>query len=632
MSQQSQHRPACGPTVSLSAANSRPVRRPVARSIDVNDRSGHGPIGRTFAAILLVALSTAGLIACERKAPLTAPAQSAQSTAAATDTAWQPFVDSFIEDYFKAQPGFAVQAGRHEFDGQLPDWSKAGIEKEIARLHGWRDKAVAFEDSSLTPEQRFQREYLLNAIDIDLFWQERAAFPFKNPAWYIGQIDPQVYLGREYAPLEKRMAAYIGYARAIPQVAANVRANLRTPLPKSFVERGIAGFGGFAEFYRNDVPKVFAAVQDAELQKQFEEANAAAAKAMGELKTWFESQQKTATDDFALGEALFAEMLRQTERVEVPVADLAAAGRADLERNLAALKEACAKFAPKAPVRACIDKMEAHKPKGGTVVRAREQLKELKAFLVEKQIVTIPGTEEARVEESPPYNRANFAYINIPGPYESGLPSTYFVAPPDPSWSAKEQASYIPGDARLLSTSAHEVWPGHFLQFLHSNRNASKLQSLWVGYAFAEGWAHYTEEMMWEEGLGNGDPEQHIGQLVSALLRDVRFLSAIGLHAQGMTLEESEKLFRESAFADPGTARQQSTRGTYDPAYLNYTLGKLLIRKLRADWTAKQSGQSADSPEARKHWRAFHDQFLSYGGPPIPLVRKQMLGDAAGAL
>jgi uncharacterized protein (DUF885 family) len=174
----------------------------------------------------------------------------------------------------------------------------------------------------------------------------------------------------------------------------------------------------------------------------------------------------------------------------------------------------------------------------------------------------------------------------------------------------------------------HEVWPGHFLQFLHANRNPSKIAALWGGYAYAEGWAHYAEEMMWEEGLGNGDPGQHVGQLANALLRDVRFLSAIGLHTQEMTVQQSEKMFRDKAFTDPGTARQQAARGTYDPEYLKYTLGKLMIRKLRSDWIEKQAGggDAAGRVDSRQYWQGFHDKFLSYGGPPIPLVRKEMLG------
>jgi uncharacterized protein (DUF885 family) len=262
--------------------------------------------------------------------------------------------------------------------------------------------------------------------------------------------------------------------------------------------------------------------------------------------------------------------------------------------------------------------MNAHKAPGSPVQAATRQLDTLEAFVRAKNLVSVPGSERALVREAPPYQRFNFAYIDIPGPYEKNLPSIYYIAPPDPTWPKAEQEAYVPGAADLLFTSVHEVWPGHFLNFLHSNRAKSKFGQIFVGYAFAEGWAHYAEEMMWEAGLGNGDPETHIGQLMNALLRNARYLSAIGMHTKGMTLAESERLFREQAYQDPANARQQAARGAYDPAYLNYTLGKLMIRKLREDWTRTRGGREA--------WHDFHDQFLSYGGPPIPLVRRAMVG------
>ncbi|MGZ8345170.1 MAG: DUF885 family protein, partial [Allosphingosinicella sp.] len=230
----------------------------------------------------------------------------------------------------------------------------------------------------------------------------------------------------------------------------------------------------------------------------------------------------------------------------------------------------------------------------------------------------------AQVEESPPYNRQNFAYIDIPGPYERGLPSVYYIAPPDPSWPAEVQAGFVQGEAALLFTSVHEVWPGHFLNFLHSNRSPFTFGRVFVGYAFAEGFAHYTEEMMWDAGLRNGDLETHVGQISNALLRDCRYLSAIGMHTGRMTQEQSRRLFLDQCYQDEGNARQQSARGTYDPAYLNYTMGKLLIRRLRDDWTGTRGGRAA--------WKAFHDKFLSYGGPPVPLVRAQMMGGSAKAV
>jgi Bacterial protein of unknown function (DUF885) len=574
-----------------------------------------------------LALVTTALAACSRQPAPVAPPAPAPDPSVAARAAWAGYAARFIEDYFKANPFFAVQSGRHEFDGQMTDLSAEGIAKEIERLKKTRGEAAAFDATLLTPEQRFERDYVLSVIDIDLFWMDRARFPFTNPAWYANQIDPEVYLSRDYAPLEKRLKGYIGYAQAIPQIAADVRANLKMPMPKTLLERGIDAFGGYAQFYRTDVSKVFASVQDPQAQKDLAAADTAAAKAMDDLKTYLVSQRKTATDAYALGEPLFLDMLKSTEQVDVPTAELTAIGRADLERNTQALKDACAQYLPKGTVRACIDKMSSHKPKGGPVEAARAQLTDLRAFIVAKQIVTIPGDEQALVAEAPPYNRGNAAYINIPGPYDKGVASTYNISPPDPRWSAKERAEYIPGVADLLFTSTHEVWPGHFLQFLHANRNPSKIAALWVGYAYAEGWAHYCEEMMWDEGLGNGDAETHIGQLANALLRDVRFISAIGLHTQGMTVAESEKLFRDNAFSDPGNARQQAARGTYDPGYLNYTLGKLMIRKLRADWMAKQAGSSAGAADQAKALQAFHDKFLSYGGPPIPLVRKYMLGE-----
>ncbi len=543
------------------------------------------------------------------------------------DAAWIELTDRFIENYFELEPFFAVNAGRHEFDGRMPDYSAESLQKSVDWLKRERPQIESYDVAKLSPAQRVEREHLLSVIDGEIFWTDRARMPFNNPDWYIGSLDPNVYLSREYAPLPKRLAGYVGYLRAIPGIAANIRTNLRTPLARSLIERGISGFGGYAQFYREDAPKVFASVQDKDAQAALAQATEAAAKAMDELKAWLESQRASANEHFALGPQLFQEMLKQTEQVEVPLAELKKIGKADLERNLAALRDACNQYLPKAPLRVCIETMSSKKPEGGAVEGARAQLASLKSFLTERSIVTIPGTEEAKVEEAPPYNRGNSAYISIPGPYEKGIASIYYIAPPDPAWSAAERAAYIPGKADLLFTSVHEVWPGHFLQFLHANRNPSKIHALWVGYAYAEGWAHYTEEMMWEAGLSDGDPETHIGQLSNALLRNVRFLSAIGLHTENMSIRQSEQMFRDSAFQDPGNARQQAARGTYDPAYLNYTLGKLMIMKLRTDWLSKQP----KSEDPRAHWREFHDKFLSYGGPPIPVVRREMVG-ADGSL
>jgi hypothetical protein len=427
-----------------------------------------------------------------------------------------------------------------------------------------------------------------------------------------------MYLTRPYAPLADRMAAFVTYEEALPKALAQVKANLKAPLPASYIDLGVNSFGGFAAFFKSDVPGIFASVKDPALQARFKSANAAAIAATQDLADWLKAQKPQATQNYALGADKFAAMLHATERVDVPLDQLKATGEADLQRNLDALKKACDQFAPAKSLADCVAKEAADKPEGGAVEGARKQLATLRKFVADKNLVTIPGTEQAKVEEAPPFNRWNFAYIEIPGPYEKNLPSVYYIAPPDPSWSKADQAAYVPGKTALEFVSSHEVWPGHFLQFLHANRAEWMFGRLFVGYAFAEGWAHYAEEMMFDQGVDGATPEVHIGQLTNALLRDVRYLSAIGLHTGGMTMAQSEQMFKDKAFQDPGSARQQAARGTYDPAYLNYTLGKLMIMQLRQDWMAKHPGADA--------LKAFNDQFLSYGGPPIPLVRAQMLG------
>lgn len=535
---------------------------------------------------------------------------------------WADFQNRFIERAFELDPTFGAGQGKHEFDGRLPDWSEEGLTAAKTFLRDSITQAEAMR--GLNAEQTFQRDYLVAVARGQLFWLETADQPHTNPAYYMGALSPSMYVTRPYAPLDVRLRAYIRYLQAIPNAATQIRANLRTPLPLPFINFGRSAFGGLATYYQGDGKAAFAEVNDPALQQQLSEASTAAAAAMAGLSDWLETQRATATNDFALGAERFAQMLRDTEMVDIPLEELERIGREDLARNQAAMREACAQYAPGATIPQCMARMSANKPQGGSVEGARQQLAGLRQFIVDHNLVSIPGTEEAQVAEAPPFARQNFAYINIPGPYETNLPSVYYIAPPDPTWPAQVQRDFVPGQAELLFVSAHEVWPGHFLNFLHANRSQNQFGRVFVGYAYAEGWAHYTEEMMWDAGLGNGDPETHVGQISNALRRDCRFLSAILMHTGRMSQDQSREMFVNECYQDEGNARQQAARGTYDPAYLNYTMGKLLIRRLREDWTASHGG--------REGWHDFHDQFLSYGGPPIPLVRQQMMGGEAQAV
>ena len=543
----------------------------------------------------------------------------ANANSTASNAKWDAYVDQFLNDYFAANPTFAVNQGKHEYDGKFPDWSNEGISKEIARLKSEREKAAAFKDADLDDRQRFERDYVIAQVDSDLFWAETADLPHTNPNSYAGALDPGIYVTREYAPLETRIKSYTTYAKNVPAALTQIKGTLKTPLAKDLVKIARQTIGGLSGFYSGDVIKVFGAVKDEAAQKEFKEANDAAIKAVKDFDSWLAELEKSGTNDFALGPEKFKLMLKQTEGVDIDLAQLEEIGRKDLQRNLDAMKAECEKYAPGKTLIECSDKATASKAEATNVVdAATAQLTDLRKFIQEKDVVTIPGTEQLKVAQAPPYKAWNFAYIEIPGPYETNLPSIYYVSPPDPKWDKKKQDEYVPGKGSLLFTSVHEGYPGHFVQFLHANRAKSKFGQVFVGYAFAEGWAHYTEEMMYDAGLGQGDSELHIGQLQEALLRNVRFLSAIGLHTKGMTVEESKKMFIEQGLRSEGEAEQQSARGTFDPAYLNYTMGKLMIKKLREDWTASRGGRSA--------WKQFHDTFLTYGGPQIPMVRKAMMG------
>ncbi len=536
-------------------------------------------------------------------------------------SAWGDYMETFLNGYFEINPTFAISQGRHEFDGQLIDFSEEGLQASIAYHKKAIADAQAIDENELSDAQKFERQYLINTLTGELFWLEEADRPHRNPAYYVGALDPSVYIARPYADAETRLKAFIKYLKNIPTAADQIRANLKLPLPASFVKRGQGGFGGFGEFYLGGAKEAFAEVEDEALQNELNEAAASASTAMKSLAEYVGSQPGT-PDGYALGSERFANMVKKTEGVDISLTELEKIGRADLKRNQDALAAVCENYAPGASMQDCMNKMNANKASDGPVAEARRQLPPTKAFLIDKDLVSIPGTEEALVEESPPYNRANSAYIDIPGPFEKGLPSVYYISPPDPSWTQKAQDDFVAGKADLLGTSIHEIWPGHFLNFLHANRAESLFGRLFVGYAFAEGWAHYTEEMMNEAGLpesgvmeGLTPDEVRVGQISNALLRDCRYLSAIGLHTQGWSVEKSKQFFMDECFQVEGTAIQQSERGTYDPAYLNYTLGKLMIKKLREDWTGGD----------RSKWKAFHDEFLSYGGPHIPLVRKAMM-------
>jgi len=456
-------------------------------------------------AFLLASAMTAALALCGCKVS-NAPNNNGAAAPAAEAGDWPAFVNNFIEATFKANPGFAVSQGRHEYDGQIADLSQAGIDAEVARLKKAIADAQAFSSDKLSKEQQYERDYLVAVAKGQLFWidPEGADQPHTNPASYLGALDPSVYITVPYAPKEQRLKSYIKFLENVPRAAGQMRANIKTPMATSFVDYANKAFGGFAQYYPGDGTAAWKGVGSPEDQAALKAASDNAVKAMKETVAWVETQRASAKPNFALGKEKYQRMLADTEMVTTPIEELERIGRADLASNQKLLAEACGRYAVGATIPACMEKMNADKPIDGVVAEARRQLPMLKKFIIDHDIVSIPGPEEAKVEESPPYNRQNGAYINIPGPYEKNLPSIYYISPPDPSWSKAAQLAYVSGKADLLFTSVHEVWPGHFLNFIHANRSKNMFGRVFVGYAFAEGWAHYSEEMMRVKVLAKG--------------------------------------------------------------------------------------------------------------------------------
>jgi uncharacterized protein (DUF885 family) len=533
-------------------------------------------------------------------------------------------VEAFYWAHLDFRPSFGVYLGHHQYDGRLPDVSPQALQAEIERLKHARTTFEATQEEGLSAVQRLERDVLLFEISESLFMFERLRTPWRSPMFYNWSISLANYISRDYKPLAQRAESVIQVAEKTPAYLAQVQQNLDPKMPKTWIETALIQIRGGVAFVEGDVKKAFADLRDEKRKVRLENALGTMAQALKGHAAFLEGRLAEASDDFRLGPELFLDMLAETQGVRIELERLEAIAQADLDRNLKAMMVAAHTLDPEKKTREVIAQVMADKPPvDGVIQEAEAQAVQMRQFLLEKKIVSIPSDDVAEVRVTPPFMRYNSAFLDSAGPFEEKkLPSFYYISPPDPSWSEADQKAYIPGKVDLLGTTIHELWPGHFLQALHAKRSPSMVLKSFGNYAFSEGWAHYVEEMMFNQGVGDGDPRVHIGQLTNALLRNVRFVSALGLHARTLTVEESEKLFSEKAFQDPGNARQQARRGTFDPMYLSYTLGKLMIIKLREDWK-KKVGEAYSIG-------AFHDAFLSHGEAPIPVIRKAMLGADAG--
>ena len=532
--------------------------------------------------------------------------------------------DAYYWTRMMMEPAFGVRLGYHDYDGQLPPATPKLLATHEQLLRQIEAKLEALDGSVLNATERLEREAILYQLRDDLFAYEQRE-PYRNPLYYVNALGLTVYIARPYAPVETRAAAVRSLASRTPQYLVQANENLEPRIPRAWIDAAHKQLSGLVDYLRNDVAPALPGL-DTSTQEDLQSALNGMASAVLHFDEALQARLPNANDDFALGEPALLHMLAATQGVDSTLDRLARVAEDDIASNMQALTDAAHAIDPQRSLSDVVAEVVADKPRIVDVVSvASDQAVHARAFVAAHQIATIPSDHLPEVRETPPYMRFNIAFLEGSGPFEKAkVPSFYYISPPDPSWPAEQQRDYVPDYASLASITVHELWPGHYLQALHMKQLRSRVLRTFRNYATSEGWAHYCEQLMAEQGF-DAVPNFRIGQLVMALVRDVRFLAALGLHARGMTVEQAANLFRTRAFQDAGNAEQQAERGTFDPMYMSYTLGKLMILKLRSDYRAREE---AAGRVFSLH--DFHDRFLSYGALPIPVIRREMLGPEAG--
>jgi uncharacterized protein (DUF885 family) len=554
---------------------------------------------------------------------------------------WNALVDEYLEKgYFRQNPSAATLAGIHKYDADIEGYSLGEIQAEIKTLRHYEQRVANFPADGLGQIDAADRQILLGLIRSALLTLETLRPQEKNPDLYSGGATNSVYvlMERKFAPADERLRRVVARENRIPAVLAEARKNLKNP-PRIWTQIAIEQMPGIIGFFEKDVPEAFADVTDAGLRAEFAKCNEKTIAALKSYESWLKTDLlPRANGDFRIGAENFAKKLNYEDLVDTPLDRLLQVGLDDLHKNQSELRRIAQEVDATKSVQQVMAQL-------GTMHPAPEQLMEtfsgtfdsLIAFIQERKIITIPPGPKPLLMETPPFERATTtASMDTPGPFETVATASYFhVTLPGPKDSNEEVESLLSGFniGTIFSTSTHESYPGHYMQYLWTSRAPSKLRKVFYANTNAEGWAHYCEQMMFEEGYvrpGRGAKDErevqlvHLGQLQDALLRDARFVVGIQMHTGKMSFGEAKKFFVQEGFQTEKIAEIEANRGTSDPTYLYYTLGKLQILKLREDYKRKL-GASFTLGE-------FHDRFMSQGEPPIAVVRQALLGDGSPVL
>ena len=554
------------------------------------------------------------------------------------DAEYEAVAEEYVKTYLAAHPLQGTALGFHEYDGKISDYSRLALDAELSRLRRFEDRLAKFDPAKLSPRQSIDLRILQAAVKRELFEMQDMSVFERNPMVYARAGDVNVYIKRNFAPLEDRVRSLVAIESQIPNILIAARTNLDEKLPKPFVELAIQIARGSADFLKKDLVAAVSGLKDEQLSVAFQAANRKAANALSDYASWLEREKlPKATLDFALGEEKFRRFLAHTELVDLPPQKVLEIGMAQLKAEQEAFAEAAKKIDPNKPAIEVFKQIQSEHPASDKLIPdISKDLDKVRKYVVARKLVGIPSEVRAKVKETPQYLRAtSFASMDTPGPFEKrATEAYYYVTPTEEDWPQQEKEEWLTAFNYYTSDvmSIHEVYPGHYVQFLHLNASpASKVEKIFGSYAFIEGWAHYSEKMMIDEGFGgpsNSSPSEEdvkraakyrMAQADEALLRLCRLCASIKVHTQNMSIDEATKFFQDNCYYEPKPARQEAIRATFDPGYLNYTLGKLQILKLRDDYKAQQGDEFS--------LQKFHNELLSHGMPPIRLLREIMLKD-----
>ena len=537
----------------------------------------------------------------------------------------------FDEVLFKYDPAQGTSAGFHQYDTLMPAFSHAEIQAAIADLKRFETSVQNFGTAGLSQTAAADRQLVLSQIRGQLLTLENIRGWEKNPDIYSSYATNAIFviMARTFAPPAERLKSAIAREKLIPRILQSARLNLNNP-PKIYVDIAIEQIPGDVSFFQNDVPLAFHAVTDKRLLADFKSANDAVIAALRSYQTYLQSiVLPHAGGDFRIGADNYSKKLLYDEMVDTPLEKLLEIGYRNLRQNQAQFKAVAAKIDPKRTPQQILEELERDHPAPDKLLETfRGVLGGLRDYLTAHHIVTVPSQTLPIVEETPPFMRATtFASMDTPGPFENVAKEAFFnVTLPESNWSKQQMEEHMAGFNRgtIISTAVHEVYPGHYVQFLWLKEAPSKVRKLLGCSSNAEGWAHYSEQMMLDEGYGNGDLKLRLGQLQDALLRNARYIVGIQMHTGKMTYDQAIDFFVKEGYQTRANGERETKRGTGDPTYLYYTLGKLEILKLREDYKKMKGAQFS--------LEEFHNSFLKQGFPPIKIVRQAMLGNDSPVL